>query len=132
MFVHCSESLGLDSVNALDSESAFDCVLSTFAFVDSVIVFESALDSALASGSVGLDSMLIFESALDSVDSLFLRVAFSRILSRFCVLRCFFAKRGIPLSPLSPAPKKPPLFLLRFACKPSARQTGREPRCIRF
>ena len=124
MFVHCSESLGLDSVNALDSESAFDCVLSTFAFVDSVIVFESALES--------LDSVLPRISALDSVDSLFPRVAFSRILSRFCVLRCFFAKRDIPLSPLSPAPKKPPLFLLRFACKPSARQTGRVPRSFRF
>ena len=65
---------------------------------------------------------------LDSVNSKFLKVSFSRILSRFCVLRCFFAKRDIPLSPLSPAPKKPPLFLLRFACKPSARQTGRVPR----
>ena len=93
---------------------------------------ESALDSALASESVGLDSMLAFESALDSIGSKFLRVVFSRIFSRFCVLLCFFAKRGIPLSPLSPAPKKSPLFLLRFACKPSARQTGRVPRSFRF
>ena len=39
-------------------------------------------------------------SALDFVNSKFLRVVFSRMLSRFCVLFCFFAKRSIPLSPL--------------------------------
>ncbi len=96
MFVHCSESLGLDSVNALDSESAFDCVLSTFAFVDSVIVFESALES--------LDSVLPRISALDSVDSLFLRVAFSRIFSNFLESRVCAKRKGVyPLpAPLSP------------------------------
>ena len=122
------ESVGLDSVNAL-----LDC--------------ESALDSALASESIWLDSVscasfrisaldsvnvLDSESTLDSVDSLFLRVVFSRIFPRFSKSLCFFAKRGVIPSPLAKAPKKPPLFLLRLACKPLARQTGREPRCIRF
>ena len=132
MFVHCSESLGLDSVNALDSESAFDCVLSTFAFVDSVIVFESALDSALASESVGLDSMLIFESALDSVDSLFLRVAFSRILSRFCVLRCFFAKRDIPLSPHSQSPEKAAAVFAALCLQAFGTANGERASLFRF
>ncbi|WP_394997071.1 hypothetical protein [uncultured Helicobacter sp.] len=71
-------------------------VLSTFAFIDSVIVFESVgLDSVNALDSVlprfcfcsffriSLDSVLPRISALDSVVSKFLRLAFSRILSNF-------------------------------------------------
>ena len=54
------------------------------------------------------------ESALDSVISAllrfcifpFLKVAFSRIFSRFCVLFCFFAKRGVIPSPHSQSPEK--------------------------
>ena len=57
------ESVGVDSVNALDCESALNVVLSTFALVDSVIVFESALDSALASESIWLDSVNVLDSA---------------------------------------------------------------------
>ena len=90
-----------------------------------MLVFESVLDSVLPRFSA-LDS----ESVLDSIDSKFLRVVFSRIFSRFCILLCFFAKRGVIPSPHSQSPEKDkaPLFLLRFACKPSARQTGRVPR----
>ena len=118
------ESMRLDSPRVLDCESALNVVLSTFALVDSVIVLESSLDSALASESIwldsvnvldsapprfcvfsffriSLDSVIVFksvpdsvcildsESALDSVDSKFLRLAFSRIFSNFlesCVL----------------------------------------------
>ena len=58
------ESVGLDSVNALlDCESTLDCAPSTFALVDSVIVLESALDSALASESIWLDSVNVLDSA---------------------------------------------------------------------
>ena len=49
---------------------------------------------------ISFNSTLFRISALDSVNSKFLRVVFSRMLSRFCVLFCFFAKRSIPLSPL--------------------------------
>ena len=84
--------------------------------LDSVLVFESVL------GSVELDS----ESVLDSK---FLRVLFSRILSNF-LESCVFSQKGVSPLPALPSPEKDkaPLFLLRFACKPSARQTGRVPR----
>ena len=74
-----------------------------------MLVFESVLDSVLPRFSA-LDS----ESALDSVISAllrfcifpFLKVAFSRIFSRFCALFCFFAKRGVIPSPHSQSPEK--------------------------
>ena len=131
----------LDSVNVLDSESALDspnsalfrfCLCSLLRIsLDSVIVSESKwLDSVNVLDSVfprfsALDS----ESALDSVDSKFLRVVFSRILSNF-LESCVFSQKGVSPLPALPSPEKDkaPLFLLRFACKPSARQTGRVPR----
>ena len=67
--------------------------------------FRISLDSVLVSESVGLDSMLAFESALDSVDSLFLRVVFSRILSNF-LESCVFSQKGVFPSPRSPQPRK--------------------------
>ena len=110
------ESVGVDSVNALDCESALDSALASESiWLDSVNVLDSAPPrfcvfsffriSALDSVNV-LDS----ESTLDSVDSLFLRVVFSRIFPRFSKSLCFFAKRGVIPSPLAKAPKKPPLF----------------------
>ena len=89
-----SESIWLDSVNVLDSAPPRFCVFSFFRIsldsvscvsfrisaLDSVVVFKSVPDSVCV-----LDS----ESALDSVDSKFLRLAFSRIFSNFlesCVL----------------------------------------------
>ena len=110
------------------------CVFSFFRIsLDSVIVLESSgLDSvSCASFRISaLDSVNVLdsESTLDSVDSKFLRVVFSRILSNF-LESCVFSQKGVFPSPRTlKAPKKPPLFLLRFACKPLARQTGREPR----
>ncbi len=110
------------------------CVFSFFRIsLDSVIVLESSgLDSvSCASFRISaLDSVNVLDSetTLDSVDSLFLRVVFSRILSNF-LESCVFSQKGVLSPPRTlKAPKKSPLFLLRFACKPSARQTGRVPR----
>ena len=102
------ESVGVDSVNALDCESALVSPSSILLRFCPCPFFRI--------------------SALDSVDSKFLRVVFSRILPRFSKSFCFFAKRGVIPSPLAKAPKKPPLFLLRLACKPLARQSRGEPR----
>ena len=69
------ESLGLDSINALDSESTLNVVLSTFALVD-------------------------------SVDSLFLRVVFSRIFSRFSKSLVCAKEKGVSPLPALPSPEK--------------------------
>ena len=124
------ESVGVDSVNALDCESALVSPSSILLRFCPCPFFRISLDSMRVTESIRLDSVNVLdsESTLDSVDSLFLRVVFSRIFPRFSKSLCFFAKRGVIPSPLAKAPKKPPLFLLRFACKPSARQTGRVPR----
>ena len=122
-FVCVSESVELDSVNALDSAPPRFCIFSFFRIS-------------------ALDSVIVFESTLDSVDSLFLKLAFSRIFSNFFRIACLRKrKRGFP-SPRSPQPPLPalpspeknkaPLFLLRFACNPLGlfAQSGRVPRCI--
>ena len=102
------ESVEVDSVNALDCESTLVSPSSTLLRFCPCPFFRI--------------------SALDSVDSKFLRLAFSRIFLCFLESCVSQKKKGFIPSPLAKAPKKPPLFLLRFACKPSARQTGREPR----
>ena len=120
--------ISLDSVIVLESSGldSVSCASFRISALDSVNVLDSE-SSALDSVNV-LDS----ESTLDSVDSLFLRVVFSRILSNF-LESCVFSQKGVLSPPRTlKAPKKSPLFLLRFACKPSARQTGREPRFFRF
>ena len=72
------------------------------------MLFKISLDSMRALESLGLDSInaLDSESTLDSVDSLFLKLAFSRILSNFLESCVSQKKKGFPLSPLSPAQKK--------------------------
>ena len=122
------ESVELDSESTLDSVDSFGLRFCPCPF------FRISLDSVRVFESVGLDSVfpkfsaLDSESTLDSVDSKFLRVVFSRIFPRFSKSLCFFAKRGVIPSTLAKAPKKPPLFLLRLACKPLARQSRGEPR----
>ena len=64
----------LDSVNALDCESALDSPNSALLRFCPCSLFGIPLDFVCV-----LDS----ESALDSVDSKFLRIAFSRIFSNF-------------------------------------------------
>ena len=60
----------LDSVRVLDCESTLNRVLSTFALVDSVIVFESTLDSVCALESILFKSKLcVCGFVWDCVDS---------------------------------------------------------------
>ena len=128
----------LDSVNVLDSESALDspnsalfrfCLCSLLRIsLDSVIVSESKwLDSVNVLDSVfprfsALDS----ESALDSIDSKFLRVVFSRILSNF-LESCVFSQKGVfP----SPQPRK---SLRCFCCAALASLWhGKRGECLAF
>ena len=106
------ESVGVDSVNALDCESALVSPSSILLRFCPCPFFRISLDSMRVTESIRLDSVNVLdsESTLDSVDSLFLRVVFSRIFPRFSKSLCFFAKRGVIPSPLAKAPKKPPLF----------------------
>ena len=91
-----------------------------------MLVFESVLDSVLPRFSA-LDS----ESVLDSIDSKFLRVVFSRIFSRFCILLCFFAKRGVIPSPHSQSPEKDKAP--RFCCALLASlRHGNRGECLAF
>ena len=168
-----TESIGLDSVNALglDSKSALDsvdsfglrfCRYALFRIsLDSVLVFESVLgsveldsesnsktlnldsESVLGSTPLGLcfcslfrislDSVITLESVgLDSVDSKFLRIAFSRIFSNFLESRVCAKRKGVLSPPRTlKAPKKSPLFLLRFACNPLG-LFGNRGECLAF
>ena len=93
-FVCVSESVELDSVNALDSAPPRFCIFSFFRIsLDSVSCAFFRISA--------LDSVIVFESTLDSVDSLFLKLAFSRILSNFLESCVSQKKRGFP-SPRSP------------------------------
>ncbi len=76
------ESMWLDSIS---------CASFRISALDSVIVFESAPDS---------------ESALDSVDSLFFKVVFSRIFSRFLESRVCAKEKGVSPLPALPSPEK--------------------------
>ena len=104
------ESMEVDSVIVSDFESVLDCVLPTFALVDSVIAFESALDfvfvleSALDSLSSALLRFYPCPFFRISLDSVFLRFSFSRIFPRFSKsLVCAKEKEFIPSShPLAP------------------------------
>ena len=58
----------------------------------------------------------------ESIDSKFLRIAFSRIFPRFSKSLVCAKRKGVYPLPVSFSPEKnkAPLFLLRFACNPLA------------
>ena len=77
--LHCAGSLGLRFCIGSFFKTSFNSTLLRISTLDSVNVLDS-------------------ESALDSIDSKFLRVVFSRILSNF-LESCVFSQKGVFPSP---------------------------------
>ena len=87
--LHCAGSLGLRFCIGSFFKTSFNSTLLRISTLDSVNVLDSVFPRFSA-----LDS----ESALDSIDSKFLRVVFSRILSNF-LESCVFSQKGVFPSP---------------------------------
>ena len=105
--LHCAGSLGLRFCIGSFFKTSFNSTLLRISTLDSVNVLDS-------------------ESALDSIDSKFLRVVFSRILSNF-LESCVFSQKGVfP----SPQPRK---SLRCFCCAALASLWhGKRGECLAF